>query len=191
MLIAKTDEPGLGTFGKYLERDAGEQLKQFKEVLVHFDNKALLKSDRDIDNWLQGVDETFLVQQIRSSIESRQLLIRSLIQGMSDKDKLHPIRINVRALSGMLRLLHEMQPDRTLEVQPGEIRSILDAIGTWHDYDVLLASLLRFINLNPGEVRLQTTARMQQLEQELAGRKQAAIELLSRATSFTGPVGGG
>ena len=31
---------------------------------------------------------------------------------------------------------------------------------------------------------------MQQLEQELAGRKQAAIDLLSQATCFIKPVGG-
>jgi len=190
ILIAKTDKPGLGTFRKHLERDADKQLRRFKKVLEHFDNKALLKSDRDLDVWLQGVDETFLVEQIRCNIESRQLLIRSLIAGISDKDNLHPIRINVRALSGMLTLLYDMQPDKALKAEIDEIKSILDAIGTWHDYDVLLACLLRFIDRHPAEIKLQTTARMQQLEQELAGRKQAAIDLLSQATCFIKPVGG-
>jgi len=189
ILIAGTDKPGLGTFRKYLERRADKQLRRFKKAVERLDNKALHKSDRAIDRWLQGVDETFMVEQIRSNIESRQILIRSLIPGMSDKDNLHRIRINVRALSEMFTLLHDMQPDSTLKAQLDEIKSILDVIGTWHDYDVLLVSLFRFIDRHPDEVKLQTTARMQELEQELASRKQAAIDLLSRATCFIKPVG--
>jgi len=188
-LIDGIDNHGLGPYRQYLERREHKQTRRLIRELKRFDMKSLISCDHRLDTWLQGIDEQFLVDRIQSNIQSRQMLIRSLIPGTADIDNLHRIRINVRALSEMLALLQDMQPDTELKAQLDETKSILDVIGTWHDYDVLLASLFRFIDRHPDEVKLQTTARMQELERKLADQKQAAVDMLSHATCFTKPVG--
>ena len=154
-LISAYDSEYLAPYKEYLIESQEQANENLLEGLARFDfenleelNKVLLKKIENVTNEIASKESrTYLLLKLKR--------VEELKDNINDDQKLHKIRIHLRAVMETLRLMNALEPSNEMREVKFQPRSLNDIIGKCHDQTVLIVSLERFVQQSANERIIQ------------------------------------
>ena len=154
-LISAYDSEYLAPYKEYLIESQEQTNENLLEGLARFDFENLEELNKVLLKKIENVTNEIASKESRTYLLSKLKRVEELKDNINDDQKLHKIRIHLRAVMETLRLMNALEPSnemREVELQP---RSLSDIIGRCHDQTVLIVSLERFIQQSANERIIQ------------------------------------
>lgn len=150
------------------------------EIIETFDHERL---DELNSGLYDQVDELTDAEVLENALT--YVLEQTSKDGFLDLASLHEIRIHLKEVQEILSIVVELNHDAELEGQLGQIKTLNQNLGYWHDHGILLRSLNNFVDSHGDrEFMPNLTKLIKHLETEQETRKQ---ELNALLTSYSDP----
>jgi len=154
-LISAYESKYLAPYKEYLIESQKQANENLLEGLARFDFENLEELNKVLLKKIENVTNEIASKESRTYLLSKLKRVEELKDNINDDQKLHKIRIHLRAVMETLRLMNALEPSnerREVKFQP---RSLNDIIGKCHDQTVLIVSLERFVQQSTNERIIQ------------------------------------
>lgn len=148
LIIKKFHNNGVTPFEEYLKQRQTEAGKKLRKAVINFDTGKFKKENDKIRSAVKEMDEEKIISQSEKFISREIRKIKKLRPKLSDPRKLHKIRILLKSISAILKLLEAYKPDNQWARFKNDIKPLELLIGEWHDRQVLMTTVDKFIVKN-------------------------------------------
>lgn len=148
LIIRKLHNNGVGPFEEYLKQRQTAAGRKLQKAVINFDTGKFKKENYKIRSAVKEMDEEKIISQSEKFISREIRKIKKLRFKLSDPRKLHKIRILLKSVSAILKLLKAYKPDNKWARLKNDIKPLELLIGEWHDRQVLVSTINRFIVKN-------------------------------------------
>ena len=148
LIIRKFHNNGVGPFEEYLKQRQTAAGRKLQKAVIKFDTGKFKKENYKIRSAVKEMDEEKIISQSEKFISREIRKIKKLRFKLSDPRKLHKIRILLKSVSAILKLLKAYKPDNKWARLKNDIKPLELLIGEWHDRQVLVSTINRFIVKN-------------------------------------------
>ncbi len=147
-MLAKYNRNYLKPFKQWLHTQNELAQSSLKIAIAQFDEKALIHFNENFLIALTRIPVHQIFGDSMSFIRQKFENVDKLKSASKDRLQLHEIRKELKALHAVLKVIH-MLPVRTgLKKMDTKIDRLNDALGDWHDLEVLIHTLKQY----PGQL---------------------------------------
>lgn len=154
-LISAYESKYLAPYKEYLIESQKQANENLLEGLARFDFENLEELNKVLLKKIENVTNEIASKESRTYLLSKLKRVEELKDNINDDQKLHKIRIHLRAVMETLRLMNALEPSNEMREVKFQPRSLNDIIGKCHDQTVLIVSLERFIQQSANERIIQ------------------------------------
>ena len=154
-LISAYESKYLAPYKEYLIESQEQTNENLLEGLARFDFENLEELNKVLLKKIENVTNEIASKESRTYLLSKLKRVEELKDNINDDQKLHKIRIHLRAVMETLRLMNALEPSNEMREVKFQPRSLNNIIGKCHDQTVLIVSLERFIQQSANERIIQ------------------------------------
>lgn len=150
-LIRRRKANYLLPFIAYLEAQQAAASAKLVDALPSFELARLDQLDEHLIQEMRQLSEDRVVQHANAFLQQERVKVKALTEQLPDLQKLHKIRIRLKAVGEVLRLLENLHSTTQQQELHRDVKQWNKTIGRWHDDVNLLAALHRFLEAHPQE----------------------------------------
>ena len=140
-LLQKTDKKVFEIYFKHIHKEYKNNLLLLGNSLRLVSVDQLKVENKPIEKKLKKLGKEHINEHVSSYVYNKLMLIGILKKYAHIDEVLHDIRTEFRTIRDALILCKELGIDSAYSALLEELNPLIDTIGTWHDYNVLNASL--------------------------------------------------
>lgn len=148
-LIEKNAPKYLKSFIGNLLTNEAELKEKLAVALSRFSRLHADKVDSRVLQLLEDISEKQALVSCRRSLHRRLFKVSRLMGQLPDAQKLHKIRMNLKAVHETLSIMFALAPGNTLIQVRNRTRTLNRYIGSWHDWVVLHHAVVHFRSQDP------------------------------------------
>lgn len=154
-----------------------KQLKKLKKRIKQFDQARLEDLNRTLIKKINTISDDYVLTIAKQHVSAFKLNTTGLEEDSDNNDQLHDIRIALKAIQEILFIIKKLGNSKDSEKKLKKIKVLNEAIGTWHDYDVLIDSLQKYHEENSEEV----SSLIEQISTEQVARSMKLIRSIRKS----------
>jgi len=154
-LISAYESKYLAPYKEYLIESQKQANENLLEGLARFDFEKLEELNKVLLKKIENVTNEIASKESRTYLLSKLKRVEELKDNINDDQKLHKIRIHLRAVMETLRLMNALEPSNEMREVKFQPKSLNDIIGKCHDQILLIASLEGFVQQSANERIIQ------------------------------------
>ena len=144
-IAGKKDKDCVSPYLKHLYKSQKRNTQKLVKAIANFDIKELDRIDLNMQLNTTGLNDKMVVDRAMLFVLAKLKKVNSLKSDVYNNKKLHKLRINLKAASGILSLADELHPSEVWSDFQDRIKSIYKLLGKWHDHIVLIDSLKAYV----------------------------------------------
>ena len=176
-LLASFPGDSPGALPDQLKNDQKRLGKRLIRSMQAFDRKKFDSINRQLRRSMRGLPDETVLQALVASAVKNSKKVQALLEQVPDSRNLHKIRIRQKAVQEILAVLMKLYPDDSIASLHHQIKALNARIGSWHDSSVLLETLGRFKQREPGKKNMRP---LNSLIQSLGHQQEAEQKELFR-----------
>jgi CHAD domain-containing protein len=166
------------TYAGHLHELQEKANKLFFKEMMRFSIDNLDRLNNTLFQELNNQSNTMTLEQLLSFVLKKKKKVFRLTKKLPDNRKLHKIRINLKAVSEILTIANDLNTNTELDEFLNKVNWLNEQIGDWHDFEVLLNSIKKFIKKNQKKKQLLDLENFMVRTEEWQNKKQEEIKTL-------------
>jgi CHAD domain-containing protein len=154
----------LNDYFEFLAKAQSKAQKQFQKSLLDFDTDKLTKNTKRLNESLARLADQHIRPKTVDLLNQQFALAQELSLNLEEEENLHEIRKITKAAFYKLNLVFKERANSPKPFQA--LKDLEEMIGDWHDRQVLLQRLRRFVKGEQGETLTEYQKLILQLESE-------------------------
>lgn len=136
---------------EYLERSEKVFSKNLALRMPKFDKEEFEILNSKLIKKMANMTDELVVQEAIAFVVKKSKIVQKLRDQPHDDEKLHKIRIHLKAVNQILTIIKELGTSKVLSSIQGQVKLLNSHIGKWHDYYELQESIKRFLPQSTGK----------------------------------------
>lgn len=130
---------------QYSKRKEKKRMKVLKKNIDNFDYNLLYKTDEKIKHLCNKVSRKEIIKKSITFIIGEAQKIKKLKANIDNVYKAHELRKHLKSIDAIASLLFQMKQNKSHEKILTDVKQTGVALGEWHDKEVLIDSLEKFL----------------------------------------------
>jgi len=144
IILTKKNTNYLHEFVQYHKHNEKTEKDRLLEIMQDFNRIELEGLDVDLQKHILELNNDEIQNKSAKYVLRKIIKVHKLKSKLPDTERLHKIRIHLKAVREILSILNKLFLDSHLGKLIKNIKKLNKAIGEWHDYTVLIPMLHEF-----------------------------------------------
>jgi len=150
MQIGDPSHPETKLYMQYLEGKEKKALIRFEKKMKAFNLEHYIKRNKPVKKLIEDFNDEKVMTKSKEFLENEIKEIIKLQSDLFNEKRLHKIRIHLKSMEAITKLLADIIPGDEFKNLSGSIQSLGLMVGDWHDKQMLIRSIKKYVRKNKG-----------------------------------------